>query len=129
MHLEEAVWVYNFTVEDNHTYFVGDSGGWVHNARCDIPKTGNKPQNYSPKGAKRRGAFREAKRKNNIPVSEQPKVEPNRDRRGKVQPGRRYEFKNKKTIRDDSKGHIFPDNPTQNRGPHFNDDKGRHFDY
>lgn len=34
LHLEEAVWVYNFTVEDNHTYFVGDSGVWVHNSRC-----------------------------------------------------------------------------------------------
>ncbi len=39
LHLEEAIWVYNFTVEDNHTYFVGDSGVWVHNARCAKSKS------------------------------------------------------------------------------------------
>lgn len=33
-HLDEPVKVYNFTVEDNHTYYVGDSGIWVHNAKC-----------------------------------------------------------------------------------------------
>ena len=33
-HLDAPVLVYNFTVEDNHTYFVGDSGVWVHNAKC-----------------------------------------------------------------------------------------------
>lgn len=33
-HLDAPVLVYNFTVEDNHTYFVGDSGVWVHNATC-----------------------------------------------------------------------------------------------
>ncbi len=33
-HLDEPVKVYNFTVEDNHTYYVGDSGVWVHNAKC-----------------------------------------------------------------------------------------------
>jgi hypothetical protein len=39
-------------------------------------------------------------------------------------------------IRDDADGHIYPDNPTQNRGSHFNiDDKidktknGNHYDY
>ncbi len=33
-HLDEPVKVYNFTVEDNHTYYVGDSGVLVHNAKC-----------------------------------------------------------------------------------------------
>lgn len=32
-------------------------------------------------------------------------------------------------IRDDAAGHAYSDNPTQNRGPHFNDDAGRHYDY
>ena len=43
-----------------------------------------------------------------------------------------YEFdtpSGKKSIRDDSKGHSFKDDPSQNRGPHFNDDQGRHYDY
>jgi Colicin D/Pretoxin HINT domain len=43
-HFEDGVKVYNFTVDDKHTYFVGDSlgGAWVHNAPCDIfsSKTG-----------------------------------------------------------------------------------------
>ena len=36
--------------------------------------TGNKPPNLSLEGAGRNGAYRAAKRKNNIPMSEQPKV-------------------------------------------------------
>ena len=31
---EEPVSVYNFQVEDYHTYFVGDCVVWVHNADC-----------------------------------------------------------------------------------------------
>ena len=38
LHLDTPVPVYNFTVEDNHTYFVGDSGVWVHNAKCGKTK-------------------------------------------------------------------------------------------
>ena len=93
-------------------------------------KRGNRPANLSPEGAGRNGAFREAKRKNNIPVSEQPKkVKPNADRRGKKHPGKIYEFENGIEIRDDAAGHIFKDDPFQNRGPHFNDPNGNHFDY
>lgn len=32
-------------------------------------------------------------------------------------------------IRDDAKGHFFGDSDPQNRGPHFNDPKGGHYDY
>ena len=32
---EEPVSVYNFQVEDLHTYFIGDCAVWVHNADCD----------------------------------------------------------------------------------------------
>lgn len=32
-------------------------------------------------------------------------------------------------IRDDSQGHTYPDDPSQNRGPHFNDEAGNHYDY
>ena len=86
-----------------------------------------------PCGMSRNAAFRQAKRENNIPMSQHPsRVQPNLDRRGKVQPGKRYEFDTSggvKTIRDDAAGHIYPDDPTQNRGPHFNDDAGNHYDY
>ena len=32
--LEEPVMVYNFTVADDHTYYVTDLGIWVHNTLC-----------------------------------------------------------------------------------------------
>ena len=38
--------VYNIEVEDYHTYFVGETGVWVHNANCDgvkLFKTGANP--------------------------------------------------------------------------------------
>jgi RHS repeat-associated protein len=96
---------------------------------------GSPPPNMSPSGAGRRGAFREAKRRNGIPVSQQPAaVGPNLDRRRKVQPGRQYEFnvagrEDPITIRDDAGGHYFGPNDPQNRGPHFNDEAGDHYDY
>ena len=132
--LEKPIRVYNLEVEDYNTFFVGDEAVLVHNYTDNSDySSGNRPQNYSPDGAGRRGAFREAKRQNGIPVSEQPiNVGPNYDRRGKLQPGKIYEFfYNLKTIilRDDASGHIFPDDPTQNRGPHFNDPSGKHYDY
>ena len=30
--------VYNFQVEDYHTYFVGENAVWVHNAQCPVPE-------------------------------------------------------------------------------------------
>ena len=99
--------------------------------------TGTRPPNLSPAGAGRKGAFNEAKRHSGIPTSQSPdRVEPNFDRRGRRQPGRTYEFdqiqngrKNTITIRDDAGGHIYLDDPSQNRGPHFNDMEGNHYDY
>ena len=32
----ESVSVYNFQVEDYHTYFVGECAVWVHNAECIV---------------------------------------------------------------------------------------------
>ncbi|WP_020616238.1 polymorphic toxin-type HINT domain-containing protein [Paenibacillus daejeonensis] len=32
--LDEPVTVYNFTVDDYHTYYVTDLGIWVHNTKC-----------------------------------------------------------------------------------------------
>ncbi len=56
----------------------------------------------------------------------QPKeVRPNTDKRGNIQPGKQYVYEVPKAgggtktvvIRDDSKGHIDKDDPSQNRGP------------
>lgn len=44
---ESPVKVYNFEVEEFHTYFVGENEVLVHNT-CG-------PKNYTPKNAKRRG--------------------------------------------------------------------------
>jgi len=91
------------------------------------------PPNQSPDGAGRRGAFRQAKRDSNIPCSQQPNSQgPNRDKRGKTQPGRTYYYKTANgeiEIRDDAGGHEFEDDPSQNRGPHFNTPDGAHYDY
>lgn len=38
--LAEPVYVYNFTVEDFHTYFVSELGVWVHNT-CLVSKSGS----------------------------------------------------------------------------------------
>ena len=114
---------YNFEVAGFHTYFVGKERVWVHNS-C------SRPANMSPVGAGRKGAFRQAKRDNGIPVSEHPKdTKPNYDRRGRIQPGRVYNFGNGKSIREDSEGHYFGNGDPQNRGPHFNDWENRHYDY
>ncbi|HEL1634477.1 hypothetical protein J5571_04085 [Streptococcus suis] len=32
-------------------------------------------------------------------------------------------------IRDDAGGHVYKDDRSQNRGPHFNDIGGNHYDY
>ena len=69
-----------------------------------------------------------------MPTSQQPEEQTqNYDKRGNKQPGRQYKYRdsngNPVNIRDDSQGHIYPDDPSQNRGPHFNDEAGNHYDY
>jgi hypothetical protein len=126
--------MYNLTVNDIHTYYViaGDTPVLVHN------EGGCAPPNLSPAGAGRRGAFNQAKRNSGIPTSQSPnRTLPNVDRRGNPQPGSIYEFDvpapggGTRTIRirDDAGGHVFPDDPSQNRGPHFNTENGDHYDY
>ena len=36
--VKNPVKVYNFQVEDYHTYYVGENGVWVHNANCKLIK-------------------------------------------------------------------------------------------
>jgi len=100
--------------------------------------SGDKPANLSPDGAGRSGAFNEAKRNSGIPVSQQPiRVLPNIDNRGNLQPGYVYEYEvpaaggglDTISIRDDAQGHFYGDNDPQNRGSHFNDSNGNHYDY
>lgn len=52
--------VYNFTVDQDHDYFVGQTGFLVHNRSCDC--------------GSRREAFRTAKRELGIPMSSVPQV-------------------------------------------------------
>ncbi len=126
-----------------------DLAQWVRkNADADTVKqiekvventqNGNRPPNLSPPGAGRSGAFHQAKRDAGIPTSQQPdRVVPNIDRRGNIQPGKIYEYDvpapgggmQTVRIRDDAGGHLYVDNPLQNRGPHFNTPKGDHYDY
>jgi len=42
---EESVSVYNFQVEDFHTYFVGDCAVWVHNDQCPVPESRKSEKN------------------------------------------------------------------------------------
>lgn len=147
-----ALPVYNLEVAGLHTYAVGAAGVLVHNkVGPDGPGSGaglgssnpkpppnTRPPNMSPPGAGRQGALNEAKRNSGIPTSQSPdRVRPNTDRRGNPQPGRQYEYdvparggeKETRTIRDDAGGHNYGPNDPQNRGPHFNDEAGNHYDY
>ena len=118
--LESPVKVYNFQVEDYHTYYVSDAGVLVHN-EC-------RPTNASPDKAGRNGALNQAKRDYGIPTSQQPeRVLPNIDRRGNVVPGRVYDYGNGRLIRDDVVGHSFPDGGYLPR--HFNGKNGMHYFY
>ena len=60
---EEPVDVYNFQVEDYHTYFVGECNVWVHNDKCKIVKTerGNEkiPEVGSPNSPEWKKAVKE----------------------------------------------------------------------
>jgi hypothetical protein len=109
--LEAPVTVYNFQVEDYHTYYVTNAGVLVHNA-CS-----------------QRAAMREAKRSVNIGMSEKPTSIEYVKMIGEN--GRtvfaKLEIYGKKFIRNDLGGHLFKDGATIPR--HFNagiiDDLGR----
>ncbi len=79
--LESPVTVYNFKVEDFHTYYVSDSAILVHNA-CG-------PKNKITFET-RKQAFNEAKRQIGVPTSTQPTIiGPNITRQGQM-----YYFEN-----------------------------------
>ena len=92
------------------------------------------PKNYATEGANFNQALKDAKRLNNIPKNDYPtKIEENKDKRGKHQPGKVYTYKEIKDgetkeikFRDDCEGHDFGDDKLP---PHINDESGRHFFY
>jgi hypothetical protein len=45
--LEKPVWVYNFEVASDHTYFVGENAVGVHN-ECDVPQWSNYDFKHAP---------------------------------------------------------------------------------
>jgi RHS repeat-associated protein len=109
-------------------------------AEAAVPSANaSRPVNLSPPGAGRRGAFRQAKFDMGIPRSQQPtavRTVPDRTNPGKTV--REFDFDvpspdggsvRRVTIRDDRNGHRYLDNPTQNRGPHFNTPNNGHYDY
>ncbi len=111
--LETPITVYNFEVEDFHTYYVTDSAILVHN-KC---RAGN--AKYYSEYSSRNAAFRAAKRDMGIPMSQQPmSVSPNMNKSGKKVPGRTYTFKSGNdlfVLRDDAAGHV-----EWGIGPHIN---------
>jgi filamentous hemagglutinin len=116
----------------------GANSGYGTQARNSADNSGAPPPNMSPDSAGRSGAFNEAKRNAGVPVSQQPiEVRPNVDRQGNVQPGYQYVYEvpsegggvKEVIIRDDASGHFFGENNPQNRGAHFNDPAGNHYDY
>lgn len=116
--LEMPVTVYNFEVEDFHTYYVGESAVLVHN------DCGPKNQiTYST----RKQAFHAAKRDIGVPRSQQPIVKLNIGNRSEPNPGRLYDFGSGKFIRDDIAGHVFLDGASMER--HFNTSTGLHIFY
>ncbi|MDI2113780.1 HNH/endonuclease VII fold putative polymorphic toxin [Commensalibacter nepenthis] len=127
-----------------------ENKGWTEGFTADpdagkgtiFTSTGNPPPNLSPDGAGRNGALREAKRYVGIPVTQQPEsIGPNINKQGKVVGGMDYVYTptgqdskfiaedGKIHIRDDADGHMYIDDPTQDRGSHFNTEDGAHFDY
>jgi hypothetical protein len=93
----------------------------------------SRPDNLAPPDADRDTALQAAKEAAGIPPDEDPEIRPN-DRDGKNEKGSeilRYldENGNIVDIRHDYGGHDYPDDPTQNRGPHFNTPNDGHYDY
>jgi hypothetical protein len=127
--------MWDITVEGAHSFFVGaGTGVLVHN--CGETGAGTPPPNRSPQGAGRSGAFGQAKRDLGIPVSQEPtSVGPAVGNDGRPMPGRTYTFENPAPgeppiqILDHPAGHSYFDDPSQNRGPHFNTPDGSHYDY
>ena len=103
LELDEPVEVFNFEVEDCHTYFVGNLDLLVHNGPCS-----------------QRNAMRQAKRSENIPMSQKPdsiQIEKMIGENGRTVFAK-TEIYGDKFIRNDVGGHLFKDGATLPK--HFN---------
>ena len=103
LELDEPVEVFNFEVEDCHTYFVGNLDLLVHNGPCS-----------------RRNAMRQAKRSENIPMSQKPdsiQIDKMIGENGRTVFAK-TEIYGDKFIRNDLGGHLFKDGATLPK--HFN---------
>lgn len=127
-YLDTPIAVYNFKVEDFHTYFVGYSGVLVHNASCGTTTTSDSTEELPG----RSGALNQAKRDADIPRTAQPTkvehvpmTEPEyagghvlKDDSGNVIYTREYHYMNQSgeeiVIQEHSAPHI------GSQGPHFN---------
>ncbi len=104
------------------------------------------PANLSPsEDATFRQAYRQALRDADLPTSRPFDTHlPNIDLQGNRVPGAQYQFEapvsgrgsaivpgstEPVVIRNDAGGHLYPDDPVQNRGPHLNTPDGGHYDY
>ena len=112
LELDEPVEVFNFEVEDCHTYYVSNCFVLVHNGPCS-----------------QHAARRQAKRSENIPMSQKPnaiKIEKMVGENGRIAFAKTEIYGNK-YIRNDVGGHLFKDGATMPK--HFNagkiDDLGR----
>jgi RHS repeat-associated protein len=112
----------------------------VAEAANAVATTNARPPNLTPRGAGRDGALNEALRRNGVPTSQSPSmVGPNVGNDGKEIPGRTYIWIIRDSsapggwravrIRDDAAGDFHGPGNYHNRGPHFNDDLGNHYDY
>ena len=104
------------------------------NAPGTVGVSGASPPNLAPEGADQQTALDAVKEALGIPLDEDPEVLPNYCGGTKAVPGSetlRYLDDDGEIvdIRHDYDGHNFSDDPTQNRGPHFNAPDGGHYDY
>ncbi len=103
-----------------------------------MAQSGESPPNLAPPGVNRDEALDQVKEDKNIPLDEVPDVEANTNDDNSNRPGSEIlVYINRDgeivTIRHDYDGHDYVDDPTQNRGPHFNidqpDGRSDHYDY
>ena len=128
--LESPVTVYNFEVEDYHTYYVADIGVLVHND-CSVGGKATKGISEAELPG-RNGALNQAKKDANILRNQHPddirKVDMReaesrgghviKDENGKIVMTREYEYTNRFGKKVLIQEHVFPHIGSE--GPHFN---------
>lgn len=119
---------------DNAKKEADKEGGAATGTCPSCPPTPNaRPPNLAPDGATRDEALGKLKDDNNIPHDVEPDVGPQRngEKNDKGAETLTYIDRDEKIldIPHHYDGHQYPDDPNQNRGPHFNGPDGSHYDY